>query len=88
MRGIRGVEIEGERILLKKNKYLGWGVINPYKINEKINWFNFLTGGNWYKFGIIIFVVMVILICLAEYANTLKIASDCLINKQLFIITP
>ena len=85
---MKEIEIEGERIFLKKNKYLGWSVINPYKIDGKINWFNFLTGGNWIKFGITLGFIILLLLAISEYYSLFKVATECIANKQLFIITP
>lgn len=41
---IKELEIDGDRIYLKKD-FLGWRLVNPYKIDGKLNWTNVLTGG-------------------------------------------
>jgi len=76
---MKEIEIEGERIFLKKNKYLGWSVINPYKIDGKINWFNLLIGGNWVKFFIFLVIFFLLLGAIFEYSNAVRIANECLL---------
>ena len=44
-KGIKEIEIEGEKIFLKKS-FLGYGVVHPIKIDGKINWKNLLAGGS------------------------------------------
>jgi len=86
MKKIKEVNIEGDRIFLKKNKYLGWTVVNPFKIDGKINWKNLLIGGNWVRFFIVIMMVILILLAIMEYSNVVKIANECLNNSHTIIV--
>ena len=86
MKGIKEINIDNDRIFLKKNGYLGWSVTNPYKIDGKINWFNLLVGGNWLKFGITIGFVIILLLAIGEYYTILKIANECILNQPQFIL--
>jgi len=81
MKKYNKVEVEGEVVYLRKS-FLGWGVIHPSKIDNKLNWKNLLIGGNWIKFFILIGIILVILGCLSEYSNAIKIANEC-INKDV-----
>ncbi len=76
------IEVEGEVVYLRKT-FLGWGIIHPSKINNKINWKNLLIGGSWIKFFIIIGIILIILGCLLDYSKAIKIANECLKNKQV-----
>ena len=90
MKNIKEIEIEGERIYLKKNSFLGWGVINPIQknIHEKLslanlNWKNLLIGGNWFRFITILAIIILILLSIFEYSNAVQTANDCLQNVSL-----
>lgn len=76
------IEINGEVVYLRKT-FLGWGIIHPIKINNKINWKNLLIGGSWIKLGILIIFLLIILGCLSEYSNAIKIANECLNNQNI-----
>lgn len=80
MKGIKEINIDGERIFLKKNNLLGWSVVNPYKIDGKLNWKNILIGGNWFKFGLIVFLIIILLLAINEYSQAVTIAKECLNN--------
>lgn len=82
MNDIKEINIEGERIFLKKNNLLGWAVVNPYKVDGKISWKNILIGGNWVKFGITLLIIGAFLFCLYDYSMALKVANECLVNTQ------
>ena len=51
--------IEGERVYLKKD-FLGWRIINPIKIEGKINYINLLFGGYRNLILLIIFILIVV----------------------------
>jgi len=81
MKKINKITINNEEIYLKKSGVFGWGVINPYKIDGKINWKNLLIGGSWTKLIIIIVTILIILGCISEYSTAVKMANECL-NKE------
>ena len=81
--GIEEVVIKGEKVYLKKDR-LGWHEVHPIKIDGKINWKNFITGGSWIKLGIVVFIILVVLGCVYEYSLAVKTANDCL-NKSSMI---
>jgi hypothetical protein len=75
-------EIDGEKIYLKKGN-MGLSIVHPLKSylkerNGEINWKNLISGGSWIKLGITLFIILIILGCIFEYSNTLKVANDCL----------
>ena len=81
---IKEVEIEGNKIYLKKD-FFGWRTVNPIKNSDgSINWKNLLFGGSWIKAISILFIVAIILLCLYDYSNAIKIGNECL-NKSTVI---
>lgn len=88
---IEEVNLNGERIFLKKNQLLGWAVISPSKIDGKINWKNLLIGGNWVRFGFIIAFIVLMLLAINEYSTIVETANKCLEELNMrgnFIINP
>lgn len=84
-KGIKEVEIEGERVFIKKS-FLGWGVIYPIKVDDKWNWKNFLTGGSWIKLIITIVFICILIGAMLEIKNIVAIANECLeINQMIFL---
>ena len=83
-KGIKEIEIEGEKVFLKKS-FLGYGVVHPIKIDGKINWKNLLAGGSWIKLGLVIGFVIIALGAIFEVVNLMKIANECL-NLNPFTI--
>jgi len=77
MKKYNKVEVEGEIVYLRKT-FLGWGIIHPSKINNKINWKNLLIGGSWIKFFILIGIILIIFGCISEFSNAIKLANECL----------
>ena len=77
------VEIGGEIVYLRKT-FLGWGVIFPYKINNKINWKNLISSGSWIKLIIVISMVLIILGCISEYSTAVNLLNECLSNKTIW----
>ncbi len=74
---IKELDIEGERVFVKKSKIFGWGFVNPYKIDEKLNWKNILIGGSWIKFGALLFILLVMAGAVQEYSTAVEIANEC-----------
>jgi len=84
-RGIKEIEIEGEKLEVKKG-ILGWSFVNPIKDKEgKIIWKNLIAGGSWIKLGLIITFVIITIGAIVEVANLIKIANECL-NLNPFTI--
>jgi len=83
MKKYHQIEIEEETIYLRKS-FLGWTIIHPTKIDNKINWKNLIAGGNWIKAGITITIILIILGCLSEYSIAVKLLNECL-NKNMVI---
>ncbi len=80
MKKVSEVEIEGEKVLLRKD-FLGWHVVYPNKDeNGKIIWKNLIAGGSWIKLGITIGFVILLILAIIEYSTTTRIALECL-NK-------
>ena len=79
---IKEIEIDGERISLKKSGK-NWRVVKPRKIDGKINWKNLLTGGSWWNLLGIALIVILIIGCISEYSIALKTANDCLLKDRL-----
>jgi len=77
MKKYNKVEVEGEIVYLRKT-FLGWGIIHPYKTNNKWNWKNILIGGSWIRFFILLGIIIIIIGCISEYSNAVKIANECL----------
>jgi len=79
------VEVNGEKIYLRKG-FLGWNVIYPNKIDNKIIWKNFIAGGSYWKLLGITIIVAIILGCIYEYSNALNVANECLNRLEIFKI--
>lgn len=72
MESIREIEIDKEKIFLKRS-FDGWRVIYPYKnLDGSYNWFNILTGGSYFKLLIIIIIILIICFFLFEYWRNLN----------------
>jgi len=84
---IKELNIEGERVFIKKSKIFGWGFVNPIRIDGKTNWKNLLIGESWIKFGILIFILLIIAGVIQEYSTAVKMAEKCT-NKIPIIILP
>lgn len=80
---IKEIVIDNEIIYLKKHKWFGWNIIYPSKINNKTNWKNFLIGGSWLRFILIILIIIIVLGCVYEYSIALKTANECLNQTRL-----
>lgn len=87
MNGIKEINIEGDRLFLKKSEIFGWGVVYPIKIDGKINWKNLLIGGSWIRFIIIIMAIILLYISIQEYSNIVGIANNCLNQNKIIILS-
>ena len=74
---IKELSIEGERVFVKKSNIFGWGFVKPAMIYGKRNWKNILIGGSSIKFGLLIFVLLVIAGVTQEYSTAVNIANEC-----------
>lgn len=80
MENIKKIEIENEKVFLKKS-FDGWRVVHPYKNEDgSFNWFNFFTGGSYLKLIIIIVIVIIIVGVCYEYQTNLKYCNDFINN--------
>lgn len=75
------VEVGGEVVYLRKT-FLGWGVIFPWKLNNKIIWKNLIAGGSWIKLILIIIFVIIVIGAMFEVRELVTIANECL-NKEV-----
>lgn len=83
-KGINEVEIEGEKINLKKGIF-GWSVVKPIKDkNNKIIWKNLIAGGSWIKLILIIAFVLICLGAIFEVKDLIQVANQCLNQQQIF----
>lgn len=65
-----------EKIYLRKS-FDGWRVVYPLRNEDgSINWFNTLTGGNWWKLIVLTIIVLVVLGLAQEYISNLKFCAD------------
>ncbi len=87
MKQLEEIEIDNEIVYFRKG-FLGWHIVHPIKINNKINWKNLIAGGNYWKLLIIFLLVLLILGCIWEYVNTLNVANECLNQSQILKIIP
>lgn len=84
MKGIKEVEIDGEKIYLKKSIF-GWGIIHPIKENGKINWKNLIAGGSWIKLGITAFFIILLLLAINEVSQIIRTANECLSSSRILL---
>lgn len=78
---LKEIKIDGERIFLKKN-WIGWKVVNPYRIDGKINWKNLLIGGSWINLIVVMIMSLLLLGSIYEYYSLWKTATECLNNNN------
>ena len=81
-KGIKEIEIEGEKIFLKKS-FLGYGVVHPIITDGKINWKNLLAGGSWIKLILIIIFVLILIGTIFEIRNIYEVANKCLQSNPI-----
>ena len=85
---IKELKIGGERVFVKKSKIFGWGFVNPYKVDGKLNWKNILIGGSWIKLGLLMFILLVIAGAVQEYSAAVTIANECMPPFSMQTILP
>ena len=70
---IKKVEIDGETIYLKKQKFTGWGVVYPSENEDgTTNWFNAICGN---KRGLVQLIVIGIIMLLVFLAMNSQLAA-------------
>lgn len=84
MNKIKEVRIDGERVFLKKS-FGNYRVVFPYKIDGKVNLRNLIAGSSWFNLIKVLLFVGIVLGCVYEYSNALKIANQCLNQSQIFL---
>lgn len=78
MKEIKNIEIDNEKIYLKKSNFFGWGVVYPWRNEDgSINWFNLLTGGAWAKLILVALIVFLIVVLMFEYVNNINNLISC-----------
>ena len=80
MEKTKEVFIDGEVIYLKKD-FLGWHTTNPIKIDGKINWKNLIAGGSWIKLFLVVIFVLIMIMAIFEYVNSLRFCADFIANQ-------
>lgn len=76
---IKSVEIEGEKIYLKKSGIFGYGVVYPWKNEDgSVNWYNLLTGGtpNLIKTIFIVFILLMMVWGVNEMLSPLRAIAE------------
>jgi len=86
-KGIKEIQIDNERLFVKKSKIFGWGFVEPIKIDGKINWKNLFIGGSWIRFIFLAVLILIIAGCVNEYINAVNLANEC-INQPRLILLP
>lgn len=99
-KGIKEIEIEGERVFLKKG-WFGYQTTNPIQkditlpiydiVNKKVNWKNIhwknlIAGGSWTKLVLIVGFVAISLGAIFEIRSIVQIANECLNSKTLVLL--
>jgi len=80
MEKTKEVFIDGEVIYLK-NDFLGWHVTHPVKIDGKIDFKNLIAGGSWLKLILVIAFVVIMIMAIVEYTNSLRFCSELIANQ-------
>lgn len=83
MKKIEEIQINGERVFLRKN-FLGWSIVHPIKVDGKTNWKNLIIGGSWIKLGITIGFVILLLLAISEYVALGNMLNEC--NDKLNLL--
>ena len=81
------IELDGEKVYIRKTKFFGWTVIKPAKIDGRIIWKNLISGGDWKKLIYSVIFVILMIGAIFEYSNAVNIANDCLLNNTKVIIS-
>ena len=86
MKDTMEIRNDNDRIFLKKG-FFGWKVIHPIKIDNKINWKNFIAGGHWWNLVWIALIVLIILLIIKEYSLAITSLNDCMNQSSAFQLT-
>ena len=87
MEKTKEVFIDGEVVYLKKD-FLGWHVTYPVKIDGKIDYKNLIAGGSWLKLFLVIAFVIIMVLAINEYVNSLRFCSSLIANQSSNILNP
>jgi hypothetical protein len=78
-----------EKIYLKKS-FGEWKVVHPIKNDDgTINWFNFLIGGSWFNFILLIISLIILTGLFFEYTSNLEFCNTIIqesINSKYVIL--
>ena len=77
MKKIDVVEIEGEKVYLRKS-FLGFKVVYHIKTDGKTNWKHLIAGGSWWNLLKVAGMVILLLIVVFEYSNAVQTANQCI----------
>jgi len=83
MKKTKEVFIDGEIVYLKKD-FLGWHITYPVKIDGKIDYKNLIAGGSWLKLFLVILFVIIMIMAIFEYVNSLRFCADLIANQTSF----
>jgi hypothetical protein len=87
MKKIDVVEIEGEKVYLRKS-FLGFKVVYPIKTDGKTNWKHLIAGGSWWNLLKVAGMVILLLIVVSEYSNAVQTANQCINQLNSLKIIP
>lgn len=87
MKKTKEVFVDGEIVYLKKD-ILGWHVTHPIKIDNKIDYKNLIAGGSWLKLFLIILFVIIMIMAIYEYTESLRFCSELIANQTNIQINP
>jgi hypothetical protein len=65
----------GEDTLYLKRDMLGYRIVEPYKLNDKINWLNLLVGGKRNAVGLL-FMLLLLAFLMYSYNQDMKAIED------------
>ena len=87
MKKTKEVFIDGEVVYLK-NDFLGWHVTHPIKIDGKIDYKNLIAGGSWLKLFLIILFVIIMIMAIIEYTESLRFCAELIASQKDNIVNP
>lgn len=83
---MKNIEIEGDKIHLKKKGGV-WRIVYPRKNPDgSINWKNLIAGGNWFNLIKIGVLVIMLSLAVSEYLSIFNTARECLELNELYHI--
>lgn len=85
MDNIETIKLGDDTLYLKKSKIFGWGLVNPFRTNGKLNWKNILIGGSWFNLLKLAIILFLLVGCILEYSNAVTLANECL-SKSIEVI--